>query len=234
MTPSDPSTLGAAMRRARAITWKDLTADRRSKANFNAVVFLAGVMLLLFGFALGPDPQALQAAAPGVLWLTVIFSGVLAFNRSYQLELEGDALEVLLLYPGERWPIFLGKFAANLAFVLMVEVVVVPVAAVLYHLAVWPVLPALAAILVLGTFGFVTLGTFYAAMASRVRAREVLLPLLLFPMLVPLLVAAVEATTAVLAGDAMGNMGSWFGLLIAFDVVFFTASLFAFEHVIEV
>lgn len=232
--PTSSLTFGAELRRARAVAWKDLTADRRSKANFNSVVFLAGLMLLLFGFALGPDPEALRSAASGVVWLTVIFSGVLAFNRSYQLELEGGALEVLLLYPGERWPIFVGKFAANLAFVFMVEVVIVPAAAVLYHLQILPVLPSLAAVLVLGTFGFVTLGTFYAAMASRVRAREVLLPLLLFPMLVPLLVASVEATTGLLTGDALHNTPAWVGLLAAFDVVFFSAALLAFEHIIEV
>ena len=117
--------------RLRAIAWKDLLSERRSQANFNAVLFLALLMLLLFGFALGPDASALRAAAGGVLWLAVLFSGVLAFNRSYQLELDNDALEALLLYPGERWPIFAGKVLANLAFVLLVELIVVPLAAVL-------------------------------------------------------------------------------------------------------
>src|SRR5690606_13991859 len=126
-----------------------------------------------------PDANALRAAAAGVLWLTVLFSGVLAFNRSYQLELENGALEQLLLYPCSRKTIFLGKLVANLAFVLLVEALVVPLAAVLYDLPLARPFPGLAAVLLLGTFGFVTLGTFYAAMASRVRAREVLLPLLL-------------------------------------------------------
>jgi len=222
------------MRRVRAVAWKDLTAERRSKANFNAVVFLAVLMLVLFGFALGPDAEALRGAASGVLWLTVLFSGVLAFNRSYQLELEGEALETLLLYPGERWPIFVGKLVANLAFVFLVEIVVVPMAAVLYDVSIWHVLPQLLAVLALGTVGFVTLGTFYAAMASRVRAREVLLPLLLFPMLVPLLVASVGATTALLAGNAMHDAGSWIRVLVAFDAIFFVAAMLAFAYVIEV
>jgi heme exporter protein B len=216
-----------------AIALKDLTTERRSKANFNAVVFFAGLVLILFGFALGPDAEALRSAAAGVLWLTVLFSGILAFNRSYQLELDSGALETLLLYPGDRRAIFLGKLIANLGFVILIVTLVVPAAAVLYGLDIAGPLPLLALVLVLGIFGFVTLGTFYAAMASRVRAREVLLPLLLFPMLIPLLVGAVKATGAVLAGDPMGEAASWMRLIAIFDLIFFMAALLIFQYVIE-
>lgn len=221
------------IQRVLAIAGKDLTAERRTKANFVSVVFFAALTLMLFGFALGPDPDDLRNAAGGILWLTILFSGVLAFNRAYQSELESGALEALLLYPGERWVIYLGKFLANFLFVLLVILIVLPVTAVLYHVDMIPVLGGLAAILFLGTFGFVGLGTFYAAIASRIRAREVLLPLLLFPMLIPVLLASVQATKALLQGDAMGDAGSWLRLLIVFDVIFFVASIFAFEHVIE-
>ncbi len=224
---------GREMARAAAVAWKDLTTERRTKANFNAVVFLAAMTLLLFGFALGPDAQALRDAAAGILWLTVLFSGVLAFNRSYELELEGGALDHLLMYPGDRRSLFVGKVAANLGFVLLVEAIVVPLAGVLYGLPLLRPGVGLAGVFILGTIGFVTLGTFYASMASRVRAREVLLPLLLFPMLVPLLIASVEATGALLAGDVMGDAGAWVRLLVIFDLVFLIATFFAFEYVIE-
>ena len=220
-------------RRVLAVAWKDATAERRTKANFNAVVFLAGAILLLFGFALGPEREALQLAAGGVIWLTVLFAGVLSFNRSYEQELESGALDVLLLYPGDRRSIFLGKLLANLAFVLLVEAIMLPTAALLYDLPIVRFALPLAGVLTLGTIGFVTLGTFYAAMASRLRAREVLLPLLLFPMLIPLLVACVEATAAVLAGNPMGDAGAWMRLRVVFDVVFLVASYLAFEYVIE-
>lgn len=223
----------AELYRVGAIVWKDLTAERRTKANFNAVVFLAGLILLLFGFALGPDQDALRSITAGVLWLTILFSGVLSFNRSYEQELEHGALELLLLYPGNRKSIFLGKLLANLTFVLLVEVLMIPIAALLYDIPIWTVVLPLSAVLFLGTLGFVTLGTFYAAMASRLRAREVLLPLLLFPMLIPLLVAAVQATGAILDGDFMGQLGSWIRLLIVFDVIFFLGAVFTFEYVIE-
>ena len=218
--------------RARAIAWKDLTAERRTKANFNAVLFFTALILLLFGFALGPDQEALRNAAAGVLWLTVLFGGVLSFNRSYEMELEGGALEALLLYPGDRRALFVGKLLANLAFIVLIEIILIPVASILYDLPLFHG-GGFFGVLLLGTVGFVTLGTFYAAMASRVRAREVLLPLLLFPMLVPLLLSSVEATKALLAGNLMGDASSWIRLLAVFDLVFLVASFFAFEYVIE-
>ena len=216
-----------------AIVWKDLTAERRTKANFNAVVFFAGLTLLMFGFSLDADPETMRKVAGGVIWLTILFSGVLAFNRSYEQELEGGALDALLLYPGERRSIFLGKFLANLGFVLLVEAIMIPVAVLLYSLPVGNQPVKLLAVLLLGTIGFVALGTFYAAMASRVRAREVLLPLLLFPMLVPLLVGAVQATTALMANDPFRRSGDWIRLLIVFDLIFLVACVLAFDYVIE-
>jgi heme exporter protein B len=183
---------------------------------------------------LGPDAQALREAAAGALWLAILFAGVLAFNRSYQLELDGGALEPLLLYPAPRWTLFAGKLIANLLFVLLVEVVVVPAAMVLFHADATAGWAAQLGVLLLGSVGFVALGTFYAAMASRSRAREVLLPLLLFPMLVPVLLASAEASKAMLAGDPMHDAGAWVRLLAAFDAIFLVASTFAFDYVIEV
>lgn len=224
--------LAAEGRRALAVAWKDLLAEGRGRSNVLSVVLFAGTALLLFAFAFGPDAQALRDAGAGVIWLTILLSGILVFNRSYQIELEAGALDELLTYPGSRRPIFVGKLLANLVIVFMVEAVILPLAAVLFHVPLLPALPGVLATLVLGTFGFVTLGTFYAAISSRSRARDVLLPLLLFPMLVPLLLAAVQATTAYLAGDAMGYGSGWLRLLLAFDVIFFVAALWAFEHII--
>lgn len=221
-------------RRVRAIAMKDLRTERRSKAGFNSVAAMGVTILVLFGFALGPDAQSLRDAAPGALWLAVLFAGVLSFNRSYQVELESDALEPLLLYPGARWTIFSGKLLANLLFVGMMMVIVVPIGLVLFQVPVPDAWATLLLVLLLGAIGLVSLGTFYAAMASRSRAREVLLPLLLFPMLVPVLLASMEASKALLAGDLMHEAGLWIRLLVAFDVIFVVATHLAFEHVIEV
>ena len=221
-------------RRVKAIAMKDLRTERRSKAGFNSVAALGVTILVLFGFALGPDAQALRDAAAGALWLAVLFAGVLAFNRSYQVELESDALEPLLLYPGARWTIFSGKLLANLVFIGFMLAIVVPIGLVLFQVPVPEAWATLLLVLALGVIGLVSLGTFYAAMASRSRAREVLLPLLLFPMLVPVLLAAMESSKALLTGDLTHEAGLWIRLLVAFDVIFVIATHLAFEHVIEV
>ena len=221
-------------RRVRAVVWKDLTAERRSKAGFNSVAALGVTILVLFGFALGPDTQALRDAAAGALWLAALFAGVMAFNRSYQVEIETGALEQLLLYPGARWTLFVGKLVANFLFVGLMLAIVVPVGIVLFQVSVPAAWPSLLLILLLGAIGLVVLGTFYAAMASRSRAREVLLPLLLFPMLVPVLLAAMQASKVLLAGDLMHEAGAWMKMLVAYDIIFLLATLLAFEYVIEV
>lgn len=220
-------------RRVRAIARKDLTTELRAKAGFNGVVALGITILILLGLALGPDTQALHNAAVGAVWLATLFSGVLAFNRSFQVELETGALEPLLLYPGPRWTIFAGKLLGNLMFVTLMVAIVVAAGVVLFGVRIPSGWPALLGVLALGIVGLVLLGTFYASMASRSRAREVLLPLLLFPMLVPVLLAATTASKALLGADLMHEAGAWIRLLAVYDVVFFIATFIAFEHVIE-
>lgn len=220
-------------RRVRAIAKKDLTTELRGKAGFNAVASLGVTILILLGLALGPDAEALRNAAVGAVWLATLFSGVLAFNRSFQVELESGALESLLQYPGPRWTIYAGKLLSNLIFVTAMVAIVVGVGVVLFGVQIPGKWPSLVAVMALGVVGLVVLGTFYASMASRSRAREVLLPLLLFPMLVPLLLAATTASKALLGADLMHEAGAWIRLLAAYDLVFLVATFIAFEHVIE-
>jgi heme exporter protein B len=220
-------------RRVRAIARKDVTTELRAKAGFNSVASLGVTILILLGLALGPDAEALRNASVGAVWLATLFSGVLAFNRSFQVELESGALEPLLQYPGPRWTIFAGKLLGNLIFLTLMVAIVVAVGVVLFGVPVPADWPSLVGVLALGVVGLVVLGTFYASMASRSRAREVLLPLLLFPMLVPVLLAATTASKALLGADVMHEAGAWIRLLVAYDLVFLTATFIAFEHVIE-
>ena len=220
-------------RRVRAIARKDVTTELRAKAGFNSVASLGVTILILLGLALGPDAQALRNAAVGAVWLAALFSGVLAFNRSFQMELESGALEPLLQYPGPRWTIFAGKLLGNLIFLTLMVAIIVVAGVVLFGVPIPAGWPSLLGVFALGVVGLVVLGTFYASMASRSRAREVLLPLLLFPMLVPVLLAATTASKALLGDDLMHEAGAWIRLLAAYDLVFLIATFIAFEHVIE-
>ena len=220
-------------RRVRAIARKDVTTELRAKAGFNSVASLGVTILILLGLALGADAEALRNAAVGAVWLALLFSGVLAFNRSFQVELESGALEPLLQYPGSRWTIFAGKLLGTMMFMTLMVAIVVAAGIVLFGVRIPAAWPSLLGVLALGIMGVVVLGTFYASMASRSRAREVLLPLLLFPMLVPVLIAATTASKALLGADVMHEAGAWIRLLVAYDLVFLTATLIAFEHVIE-
>jgi heme exporter protein B len=220
-------------RRVRAIARKDVTTELRAKAGFNSVASLGVTILVLLGLALGPDAEALRNAAVGAVWLATLFSGVLAFNRSFQVELESGALEPLLQYPGPRWTIFAGKLLGNLIFLTLMVAIVVAAGVVLFGVQIPADWPSLIGVLALGVVGLVVLGTFYASMASRSRAREVLLPLLLFPMLVPVLLAATTASKSLLGADVMHEAGAWIRLLVAYDLVFLVATFIAFEHVIE-
>lgn len=220
-------------RRVVAVMRKDLAIELRSKSAFNSVVSLGITILVLLGLSLGPDAEALRNAAVGSIWIATLFSGILAFNRSFQIELEGRAIESLLLYPGARWTIFAGKLLANLLFTLAMVAIIVVAGMILFGVPLRPTWPLLVLVLVLGVIGLVVLGTFYASMTTRSRAREVLLPLLLFPMLVPVLIAATTASTALMGADVMNEAGSWIKLLVAYDTIFLVATLLAFEHVIE-
>jgi heme exporter protein B len=212
-----------------AVVRKDLLVETRSRANFNAMLFFAGIVLLIFSFALGPNHARLQSAAGGLLWLAFIFAGLLAFGRAYAIESENDAFEGLLLIAQHRSAIYLGKLLAAMAVMLLIEIVVVPLMALLYSANLLSYVPQLLLIGVLGTAGFAAIGTLYGALTMSLRARELLLPLLLLPVTVPVIVASVKSTTLVLAGNGQ-DIGVWLSLLVAFDVVFVTAGLLSYEY----
>lgn len=214
-----------------AVVRKDVLLEMRSRVNINAMLFFAGMVLLIFSFALGPNPARLQQAAGGLLWLAFIFSGILAFGRAYQLEAENNAFEGLLLVAEHRSAIYAGKVAGVVAVMVVLEVVIVPVMALLFNLDLWGVLAPLALVAVLGTVGFSAIGALYGALTMSLRAREVLLPLLVFPVTVPVILGSVQATSQLLTGQQT-DLVSWISLLGAFDVIFLTAGMLVFEYAV--
>jgi heme exporter protein B len=227
------SPLRTEARVALAVARKDAIAELRGRHATVSTLFFAAIVLLLFGFALGPDPARLAAAAPGLLWLAIVFAGILAVSRLHLLETDDGALEQLALYPVQRRAIYAGKALGGFGVMVVIGAVVLAAVGILFAVdivAAW--LPLLVTI-VLGALGVAAVGTFYAGITVRLRAREVMLPLLMLPVLAPLLLGAVKATSAALAGDPFGELGSWLQLLVAFDVIMLAAGLATYGYLLE-
>ena len=227
------SALRAEARTALAIARKDAVAELRGRHATVSTLFFSAVVLLLFGFALGPDSARLAAAAPGLLWLAVVFAGLLAVNRLHLLETDDGALEQLALYPVSRRAIYAGKALGGMAVMLTLGVLVLGAVGILFAVDVASAWLPLLTTVVLGAIGIAAVGTFYAGVTVRLRAREVMLPLLMLPVLAPLLLAAVKATAAALAGDPFDELGAWLQLLVAFDVIMVVAGAATYGYLLE-
>ena len=220
-------------RRAFIVVWKDLLVERRSKETLNALLFFSLLLLFLFQFALGSDRERLTGALPGLLWLGFILSGLLALGRTFIAERENDCWDGLLLAPGDKSAIYLGKLTGNLVLMLAVEAMLVGLFVVFLNLDLARALPGLALVAGLGTLGLASVGTLFAAMTAHVRARELLFPVLLLPIQIPVLLGAVKATEAILLGEPLGAVAHWLKLLAAADVIYLTVGVLTFDAILE-
>jgi heme exporter protein B len=225
------------MRADAAVAWqiarKDALAELRGRSAVGSTLFFAALVLLLFGFALGPDSRRLTEAAPGLLWLAIVFGGLLTVSRLHQLEADDGALEELARYPVERHAIYAGKALAGFGAMVVLGAVLLPIVALLYGIDLAGAWAPLTATLLLGALGFAAVGTFYAGVTVRMRAREVMLPLLMLPVIAPLLLASVKATAAALGADPFDGFWSWLQLLAAFDVVMLVAGGLTYGQLLE-
>ena len=223
------------MKPALAIIWavarKDVLLEVRNREVVVSIAVFALLVLAIFTFAIELNQRNAVLVGPGVLWAGIAFAGVIGLNRAFAIEIERDTLEGLMLAPISRDLIFLGKALGNFLFLCIAEAFVLPVFAVLFNLVVfrWEML----AIALLANLGFSSVGTVFAAMSVRVRAREVMLPMLFLPVVAPLLMAAVEATSGVVSERPFADFAQWIQLAGAFDVVFLVASAFFFQFVLE-
>lgn len=219
------------MNKVMTIIWKDLLSEMRAKEVATTVAIFAIMIVVIFNFAFDPGEDGIGLIAPGVLWVALTFAGVLSLNQTFAREKERNCLEGLMLCPVERGTIYWGKMLGGLIMMFAIEAIVTPVFLVLYDLPLF--VPELALIMVLATLGFVAVGTLFSALTMNLRAREVLLPVLFFPLVVPVIIAAVKATQVALDGEAFGEMASWLLLMGAFDAIFLVVSALIFEFVIE-
>ena len=221
------------MRAMGAVVWKDLSAELRSRELLSAMLVFALLVILIFNFALDLDPATRRESTitAGVLWVIFVFAGTLGLNRSMAVEKDRGCMDGLLLAPVDRSAIYFGKALGNLVFMVMVEIIVLPVYSLLYNVNLFN--PGLLLVVFLGSIGYVAVGTLLAAMAVQARTRDILLPILLFPVVLPVILAAVKASTGFLDGVPLGEIRPWLNLLIVYDIIFSAVAFMVFDYVVE-
>jgi heme exporter protein B len=220
------------LRKIAAIIAKDIAAELRTREMLSSMFVFSLLVILIFNFAFDLRADNQRTLAPGVLWVAIAFAGMLGLSRSFIMEKDRGSMEGLLLTPVDRSAIYLGKMLGNVLFIVVVEAVILPIFVVLFNLSAED-LPLLAGVMILGTVGFAGVGTLFSAMAVHTRAREVLLPILLFPVVVPVMLASVKLTAAILDRVAFDEVQNWFSLLVAFDAIFLALSVILFDFVVE-
>jgi heme exporter protein B len=213
------------------IASKDILTEIRNREVLSSVVVFAVLVIIIFNFAFGSSERAAGLVAPGILWATFAFAGILAFNRSFVMEKEEDCIEGLMTAPISREAIYLGKFFGNTFFIILVQLIVIPVFSLLFNINFFNL--ELLVITILATLGFASTGTLFAAMAVNTRARELVLPILFFPIVSPVIIGAVNASALVLEGQSFAAINQWIGILVAFDAIFIVASYLIFSFIIE-
>jgi heme exporter protein B len=220
------------LRKVYAIVAKDVAAELRTREMLSSMFVFALLVILIFNFAFDLRAENQKTLAPGVLWVAIAFAGMLGLSRSFIMEKDRGSLEGLLLTPVDRSAIYLGKMLGNLFFIGVVVVIILPIFIVLFNLSA-EYLPSLVGVVILGIIGFSGVGTLFSAMAVHTRTREVLLPILLFPVVIPVMLASVKLTAAILDGVPFGDVQNWFSLLVGFDLIFLALSFMLFDYVME-
>jgi heme exporter protein B len=214
-----------------AIVWKDLLLEARGRETVSSLFVLGVLVLVIFELAIDVVPANAARVAPGILWVAIVLSATVALSRVFIMERENGCMTALLLAPVDRGSVFLAKLIVNVVYLAVFEAALLPVFSILFGVSIIPRLGPLCVVLALGSIGLAATGTLFATVALGTKARELMLPLLVLPLEVPLLIAAVHATEMVLQGHPLSALGAWGHLLIAFDVLFVTSGWLAFEFI---
>jgi heme exporter protein B len=214
-----------------AVLWKDLAAEIRSREIITSMLVFSLLVVFVFNFALELETTVRASVASGVLWVTFIFAGTLGLNRSMALEKDRGCLDGLLMAPVDRSAIYFGKLLGNLVFMLLVAVIIVPLLSIFYNLNLISV--GLLGVILLGSVGYCAVGTLLAAMAVQAHTRDILLPILLFPVVLPVVVAAVKASSGILLLNPADEIMPWINLLLVYDVIFLVIGWLVFDKVVE-
>jgi heme exporter protein B len=213
---------------------KDLRLELRRRESLMTMFFFGTLLLFVFNFSFDLSPARVSELAPALLWLAFLFTGTLGLTQLFEAERGNHCLDALLMSSMDRGALFLAKTCFNIILMVLVELVVMPLFWILFNLVSWQPLPALLSIVFLGTVGFCVLGTILSAVTLKARAREILLPLVLFPLMVPVILATIRCMEAILSQGVLGDAVPWLRLLIGFDVIFLTVGILIFDWVVDV
>jgi len=221
------------LRQVATILHKDLVTEMRSKDIVISMLVFSLIVVAVFNFIFDPGSEQIKTTAPGILWVAIIFAGNLGLSRSFAREHENAMMQGLLLCPVDRSLIFVAKVIGNIIFISIVELISVPIMIVLFDLSIGAVFWQLVLILLLGTIGFAGVGTLFSTISANTKSREVMLPILLFPVSIPIILSAVKSTTYLLNNSTVNNVWSWIRILIAFDLIFTVVCFLLYEYVLE-
>ena len=218
----------------KALLWKDLVSEFRTREMVSSMLIFSFLVTVVFSFAFEPDSETVKQVFPGIIWVAFIFAGILGLNRSFINEKSNDCIMGLMSAAVDKGVIFLGKMTGNFIFMIVMEAVTLPILFVLFDYRMKGSPASLILVVILGTQGFVAVGTFLSALSVNTRNSEVLLPIILFPLITPLLIAAVKATGIILTGGEFAEWSNWLTILLAFDIIFTIIPWFLVDYVLEV
>ncbi len=216
-----------------AVTWKDILSEFRSRETLSSMLIFCLIVVVVFNFMFEPGSTLVKEMLPGILWVAITFAGILGLSRSFIYEVDQGCLMGLFLCPVNFYVIYFGKMLGNFVFMLLMEIVLLPLLVILFNLDLTRFISPLLLIVFLGTLGFAAVGTLLSAISVHTRAREILLPVLLFPIAIPILLAAVKSTSQLINGETLAGALSWLKILAGFDIIFLVLSALLFEYIVE-
>jgi len=221
------------MNKVAVILWKDLLTEVRSKEMVFSMLVFSLMVAVIFNFSFPPGSDFIQDAAPGILWMTFIFASLLGMNRTFVYEVDKGCMQGLMLAPIDRIVIYISKLLVNFIFITLVELIALPLFGIFFKLDVLTSPGQLALVMLVSTLGFTIIGTLFSAIAVNTKTREVMLPILHFPVSIPVIICAVQATTAIFQEQAWSVVWGWTKIVIFFDVIFFIVAFWTFEFILE-
>ena len=215
------------------IIWKDFITEIKTRELFSSMFIFALLVVIIFIFSINLSLIQASEVGPGVLWVAFLFAGTIGLNRSFMLEKENGCLQGLLLAPMDRTALYFGKLVSNFVFLLIMEVFTLPLFMVFFNIDLLPHLLPLLYVIFVGTLGFCAVGTLLSSLSANLKTRDIMLPILLYPLIIPIIIGSVRMTGQVLAGEPLSNMMNWVSLTLCFDVIYIAVSIMTIDFVLE-